>query len=435
MTHDVNALTGRLQSALAAAKRAGADAAKVACAQSEEMNVVFEAGRLKDTGGGQSFGHTVEVLAKRRRCRASGTLLANLDRTVAQAASLVHLGSNAHFEAWPAPAPYAPVQIHSSRAALTREQLISACERMVEPLKSHDPELFISCQAQRVESEGVMVTSGGVVHASASTLWMIGGFVQRTRDADMLMAYDSRAWREVNEYFDPDAITARILQRLQWAERSAAPPAGATTVFLPPEVLNMFLAPLYLGISGRRVAKGESPLADKIGTRVLAPCLTITDEPHRAFSPGAADADGDGIPTRRQTLVANGVLQRFLYDLDSAGLAGAEPSGNDQCLPYDTVIARGTRSSEQLLRGIRDGLYLTGNLIGFGQSNMLNGDFSCNVGLGYRIQNGEIVGRVKDTMVAGNLYEILNGTVELSSDADYDGATPYAVVEGVTVSA
>ena len=74
------------------------------------------------------------------------------------------------------------------------------------------------------------------------------------------------------------------------------------------------------------------------------------------------------------------------------------------------------------------------NLIGFGQSNVLNGDFSCNVGLGYRIRNGEIVGRVKDTMIAGNIYELLGGNVELSSDTGYNGMTPCAVLEGISAS-
>lgn len=73
--------------------------------------------------------------------------------------------------------------------------------------------------------------------------------------------------------------------------------------------------------------------------------------------------------------------------------------------------------------------------MGFGQSNIINGDFSSNVALGYRIRNGEIVGRVKNTMVAGNVYELLKDNVQLSSDKDPVRRMPYAVLEGIQVSA
>ena len=45
--------------------------------------------------------------------------------------------------------------------------------------------------------------------------------------------------------------------------------------------------------------------------------------------------------------------------------------------------------------------------MGLGQSNIINGDFSVNVSLGYKIERGEIVGRVKDAMLAGNAYDAL----------------------------
>jgi PmbA protein len=127
------------------------------------------------------------------------------------------------------------------------------------------------------------------------------------------------------------------------------------------------------------------------------------------------------------------LLERFLYDLDSAGLAGAEPTGNNGCTPHSPGILPGDRPSAGLLADIEDGLYLR-DIIGFGQSNIVNGDFSGNIGLGYRIKNGEIIGRVKNTMIAGNLYEILKQNVLLSSDMEHEGRYPHVVIEGVSVS-
>jgi len=66
----------------------------------------------------------------------------------------------------------------------------------------------------------------------------------------------------------------------------------------------------------------------------------------------------------------------------------------------------------------------------------ISGDFSVNVELGYRVERGEIIGRVKDTMVSGNVYHALKHLTELGDDADWNGScyTPSAIVEGLSTT-
>ena len=249
----------------------------------------------------------------------------------------------------------------------------------------------------------------------------------------MLFAGHGRGWCDLNDFYDPDYIVERVLWQLRNAEKIVAAPTGAVKVYLPPQELPAFLSPIYMGLNGRAVAKGESPLRDRLGEQVLDPCLTIIDDPHRDWA-GGHEIDPDGVPTQELTLFDNGVLKTFLYDLDTAGLAGVEPTGNAGCSPYAPVPQPGSVPSEELLASIDDGLYILG-MIGFGQSNIINGDFSSNVSLGYRIKDGKIVGRVKDTMIAGNVYDIFKQHVRLSSDVDPISLMPHAVVEGITASA
>jgi PmbA protein len=96
-------------------------------------------------------------------------------------------------------------------------------------------------------------------------------------------------------------------------------------------------------------------------------------------------------------------------------------------------MTRGNIAKDDLVARVRDGLLVKG-LMGYGQGNLINGDFSCNLSLGYRIRDGEIAGRVKDTMVSGNVYELLRQNVVLSRDSDYLGQYPWVMVEGLTVS-
>ena len=66
----------------------------------------------------------------------------------------------------------------------------------------------------------------------------------------------------------------------------------------------------------------------------------------------------------------------------------------------------GETSNDAMFNDIKQGI-LVEQLLGAGQGNELGGDFRANLSLGFLIENGEVVGRVKDTMISGNVYEAL----------------------------
>ncbi|HNT36359.1 MAG TPA: metallopeptidase TldD-related protein, partial [bacterium] len=347
---------------------------------------------------------------------------------------LAKVGSVAHFDHFPEPQDYAQVKTYSERTlTLSWDKMIEACGQIVDCLKAYDPNMWIESSVSCHESESLLVTSGGVCHHSTSTGWGLGASVQRIQGTDMLLTGYGRGWCDLNEFFDPDVVSQKVLENLRWAEKTCAPPRGRVPVFVPSERMGMWLWPVLMGVNGRSVAKGESPLASRLGQQILACNLTLRDDPHRDYAHGACEIDPDGIPTRKHTIVEKGVLKMFLYDLDTAGLAGTSPTGSPGCGTCRPCLDPGKDSQIKLLSQVEDGLYVC-DLIGFGQSNIINGDFSCNVGLGYRIKNGEIVGRVKNTMLAGNIYDLLSGGVRLSRETDYTGAWPCGVIEGMACS-
>ncbi len=59
--------------------------------------------------------------------------------------------------------------------------------------------------------------------------------------------------------------------------------------------------------------------------------------------------------------------------------------------------------------------------MGAEQGNLLGGDFGGNVLLGYKVEHGEIVGRVKDTMIAGNVYQVLEKLLGIGQKARWVG--------------
>ena len=433
-TGTIDEMKNALADALEQARRLGATAAKADFHCAETTDCEFEAGRLKNTGDKQRQGYSITVLVNGRSARVSSNRVDQVGTMVEEALALAKHGSHAHFDAFPAPSDTLAVEKWSeSTARLTRERMIEGCGTMVDRLKEYDADQMICASASRSESRNLLLTTGGVEHESTGTSWSLMTFAQRTRGTDMLFAYDSRSWREISDFWDPDALADRVVTDVKNAEEAVKPPSGKVKAYLPPEMLGNLLHPVVVGINGRNVAKGDSPLIGRLNERVLAPCFTITDQPHIDFAPASSEMDGAGIPTRKHVVFDRGTLKMFLYDLDSAGLAGSEPTGNNGCRPYNLVVAPGNRSSRQLIAGIDEGLFIR-TLTGFHTCNHRSGDFSCDLGLGYWIRKGEIVGRVKNAMVAGNIYDILNGNVELSSDTDYRGFTPHAVIEGVSIS-
>ena len=81
-------------------------------------------------------------------------------------------------------------------------------------------------------------------------------------------------------------------------------------------------------------------------------------------------------------------------------------------------IAAGNTDFDEMIAGVKDGLVVEA-LLGAGQGNELGGDFRANVSLGYRVENGEIVGRVKDTMISGNVYKVLSQVEQVSDSAEW----------------
>jgi PmbA protein len=92
-----------------------------------------------------------------------------------------------------------------------------------------------------------------------------------------------------------------------------------------------------------------------------------------------------------------------------------------------------------MVKSIDEGL-LVHDVLGMGQGNPISGQFSVNVQLGYAIRNGEIVGRVKDVMLAGNVYEALNDIVGIGDDPEwivgrFNGSFPYIQIARLSVVA
>lgn len=212
-----------------------------------------------------------------------------------------------------------------------------------------------------------------------------------------------------------DALPARTVGRALEKIGAATVESGKYAVLFDGKQFGRFLAVFSSAFSAKSAQNGLSCLAGKEGSAVAAACVTITDDPMREGNPMKMPFDGEGVATRRRTIVKDGVLCTLLYDLTTAHKAGVESTGNGRrsgsgssvsISPYNFSIAAGKTDRDSLLAAVGDGIFIT-DCKGFhAGANAVTGDFSIE-SAGFRVRNGKRAEPIKSFTVAGNFFDLL----------------------------
>jgi TldD protein len=194
------------------------------------------------------------------------------------------------------------------------------------------------------------------------------------------------------------------------------------------------------GLEADAVQKRASIYAGKIGDTVADPFVTAYDDGRRSGEWGSDGIDDEGTATRRTTVIEEGKLTSYLYDLLRARKDGVESTGNGRresfrYLPVprmtNTYFAPGEASAEDLIADVERGLYAVS--FGGGQVEPATGDFVFGVSEGYLIEDGKVTSPVRGATLVGNGLETLAAIDGIAGDLDI--ATGYCGKAGQTVPA
>lgn len=247
----------------------------------------------------------------------------------------------------------------------------------------------------------------------------------------------------------PETEIKDFLSEYEKSTEVSVPQTARMPVLFSPRSLYFFPISFQEGISARNIFRGTSPLSERCGDEIFSDKIVISDRPDMTESGNRRKFDDEGVPAEKRTIVENGVLKGFIYDLEHAARMDAEPTGNGlkEALfgsGIDTpvtpalinpVIEPGNSCKKELIESIEEGI-LVEDVIGFHSSNYPQGHFSVQAH-GFHIQNGELKGRLEDVMIAGNIYEDFK-RIEGIGDRlypTYKGYLPYLLVDGIMVSA
>lgn len=239
---------------------------------------------------------------------------------------------------------------------------------------------------------------------------------------------------------DAEAVGRRAAERTIRRLGARKVPTVQAPVVFDPRVANSLVRHLAGAANGASVARGTSFLKDRMGRRIFADGIGITDDPHRERGLASKPFDADGMANTVMNLVEDGVLKNWVLDLRSARQLGLPTTGrasrgtSSPPSPSTTnlYLNPGDASPAELMADINGGLYVT-ELIGMGV-NMITGDYSRGAA-GFWIENGEITYPVSEITIAGKL----NGMFTRLTPANdlkfrYGTNAPTTRVDGMTVA-
>ena len=414
-----------MENILAQAKRV-AEEAEVFMVSSEETPVLFEANRLKHIQSKQSTSLALRIVKQGRIGYAATTELDDSQSLVDNAVETARFGMPARFEL-PSPVTYPQINVFDpATESISIEKMINLGEELIALVTNHTPEIICHAMVTKGTVSIRMINSRGGQANYRKSVFSLGILGSLIRGTDMLFVGESQS--SCHPLTHPKEIAQVVLKQLELAKNRASVPTGhLPVIFTPWGVANALIPSLMIGFNGKTVLEGASPIGNRLGQPVFDPKLWLWDDPTVAYCPNSRPCDDEGVPSQRTPLIEQGTVANFLYDLQTAALAGTRSTGNGSRngglpapSPTALIIAPGKTTFDEMVSDIKEGLVIE-QLIGAEQGNILGGDFSGNVLLGYKVENGKIVGRVKDTMVSGNVYQVLKEIIAIGSETKWVG--------------
>ncbi len=415
-----------MEQILAMAKKAAKEAEVFEIA-SEETRVNFESNRLKQMRTNQSTSVALRVIKDGRIGFATAAGTADRQQLVKDAVETAAFGSRAKFK-FPGDARYPKVNIFDPAVeSVAIKDMVALGEEMVAALTEHTPGILCEASVTRgVITVRLLNSRGGKAEYKKSFfgLDIEGNLITGT---DMLFVGEQES--SCRPITDPRQVTDPVLKQLDRAkEKAKSPTKTLPVVFTPNGVASALVMPLTTALNGKTVYEGASPLGNKTGQQVFDKAFSLHDDPSLAYRPASRPCDDEGVPSQKTPLINKGTVRGFIYDLQTAALAGKKSTGNGSRgrgslpnpAPSGLVITPGKTTFDEMIADIKEGLVIE-ILMGAEQGNILGGDFSGNVLLGFKIEKGKIVGRVKDTMVSGNVYKMLKDIAAIGSETKWVG--------------
>jgi len=302
-------------------------------------------------------------------------------------------------------------QVDPAVVAMSREDAIALLSEVHAPLGGTPQLISATSGVNHGHSLTVRTSSNGFTGSQEdSALWISAALTLRGEGDRRPEGGMWAGARYRDDVPAPDWVAAEATRRATDVLDARMGPTKNTTLIAQPSTAGMLLARLMQPAHGSAVQQGRSFWADRVGKVVISPLLTVTDDPLLPRGFGSRLFDGEGIASRKRTMIADGALQDLYVDTYNASKLGRAPTTSD---PSNRVIAPGSRGLEDLIGATSDG-YLVTDWLG-GNMDPTTGDFSFGM-RGFRLAGGARAQAVGEMNVTGNIVDLFARLAEVGDD-------------------
>lgn len=409
---------------LAHAKQLGASSAEASMSRTKGLSVETRHGEVETVEFNQDGGLGISLYFGQRKGSASTADLSPqaLKRTVEAAADIARYTSEDPHTgiaeaSWLELSPPDLDLYHPD--SIGTEEAIGLCARAEDAAFAADSRITNSEGASFSSHTGLKVygNSHGQLVGYPSSRHSFSCVVIGEEGEDMQRDYSFSVARRYSDLLDPAQIGREAALETVARLNGRQIATQKVPVIFRADIASSLFGHLVSAISGGSIYRKSSFLLDKVGQQVMAPGLTIMEQPHLRNALASSPFDGEGVKTRDLTVIEQGVLTTYLTTSYSARKLGMASTGHAGGI-HNWLVSHGDEDLRQLCRTMGKGLLVT-ELMGHGV-NTVTGDYSRGAA-GFWVEHGEIQFPVSEVTIAGNLTDIFKQIAAVGNDIDRRG--------------
>ncbi len=267
--------------------------------------------------------------------------------------------------------------------------------------------------------ESILINSHGTVCKNSSTIFSAFISVNALDGERVSTAHESHSSCQME--LEAEKIANKAC-RVALDSRGGGPvDTGNMVVVLDHQAAAGLLSTFTQAINGDNVQRGRSIYAGKEGEKVAADGLHIYDDGTVKGGLYSSVGDGEGTPSQKTTVIKNGTLQNFIYDIYTAQKGNIQSTGNGMRVSFSDMPSVSISNllvefeNYSDMTEVQEGCLVT-DVLGAHTANPISGDFSVEVMNAFLIENGEIKSPVRKAMLSGNIFETLQDIKGLSGE-------------------
>jgi TldD protein len=447
---------GLLSRLIGRALARGGDFAEVYVQRRKSVGFALDEGVLRDASASRDFGVGVRVIkghaityawsddTSEAALLATADAAGRVDQAGGDSPVVIARPLSLRARATHANPSRPPTEVSLERRSALVRRADEAARAAVADLGA--PLVQVACSYADVDEEILIANSEGLVVADRRALCRLSVEVVIDDGGQRRSGSGGGGSRIGLDHYDdpkksPEAA-GREAARMACAQRGArAAPRGDGIVVLGPSSSGVLLhEAVGHGLEADFIRKKTSLFSGRIGEKVASELCTVIDDGTVPGQRGSLNVDDEGHATSRTALIERGVLAGFLTDRHNARLLGAARTGNGRRQSFrhpplprmtNTFLHRGNDEPDDILRGVKNGLYC--KAFGGGQVDIANGSFVFEVKEGYLIEDGKLTAPVKGATLVGNGPETLSRVTRVGHDAALDPGVYTCGKEGQSV--